>query len=313
MIWILADDRAGNVNQLLGIAESLNQPFERKDIRYNKWVKLPNFLRGSTFIGITKESQKALKGPWPKVVLSAGRRSFPVALAIRRLSGGKTKVVQLMSPGKCGEKKCDLLILPVHDEYKGNAKNVMQVVGTPHRVSVQKLADEKKHWHGKLKKYPAPRVGLIVGGATKDKPFTSEMAERLVRDTLKLKPKSLLSTTSRRTPKEVISVLREKLPEPKFFYTFGDSGENPYFGILSMSDMIVVTGDSMSMCTECCATGVPVYIFAPEQMIGKKHARFHQSLYHQGYARPLGKKGVPPKGRLNPAPEIAKRIQKEFL
>ena len=119
MIWILADDRAGNVNQLLGIAESLNQPFERKDIRYNKWVKLPNFLRGSTFIGITKESQKALKGPWPKVVLSAGRRSFPVALAIRRLSGGKTKVVQLMSPGKCGEKKCDLLILPIHDEYKG--------------------------------------------------------------------------------------------------------------------------------------------------------------------------------------------------
>ena len=313
MIWVLADDRAGNVNQLLGIVESLDQPYERKDIRYNKWVKLPNFLRGSTFVGITKESQKQLCAPWPKVVLSAGRRSFPVALAIRRLSGGKTRVVQLMSPGKCGEKKCDLLILPVHDEYKGCAKNVMQVVGSPHRVSVKKLSDEKKHWSAKLKKYPSNRVGLIVGGATKDKPFTVEMAERLVSDTLKLNPKSLLITTSRRTPKEVVAVLKEKLPEPKFFYTFGDKDENPYFGILSMSDMIVVTGDSMSMCTECCATGVPVYIFAPDEMIGKKHARFHQSLYHQGYARPLGKKGVQPKGRLNPAPEIAKRIQKEFL
>ena len=61
MIWILADDRAGNVNQLLGIAEALDMPFERKDIRYNKWVKLPNFLRGSTFIGITKESRQNLK------------------------------------------------------------------------------------------------------------------------------------------------------------------------------------------------------------------------------------------------------------
>ena len=29
-VWILADDRAGNVNQLLGIAETLNLPFERK-------------------------------------------------------------------------------------------------------------------------------------------------------------------------------------------------------------------------------------------------------------------------------------------
>ena len=313
MIWVLADDRAGNVNQLLGIVESLNHPYERKDIRYDRWVKLPNFLRGSTFVGITKESQKQLSAPWPKIVLSAGRRSFPVALAIRRLSGGKTQVVQLMSPGKCGEKKCDLLILPVHDEYKGCAKNVMQVVGSPHRVSVKKLSDEKKHWSAKLKKYPSNRVGLIVGGATKDKPFTVEMSERLVSDTLKLNPKSLLITTSRRTPKEVVAVLKEKLPEPKFFYTFGDKDENPYFGILSMSDMIVVTGDSMSMCTECCATGVPVYIFAPDEMIGKKHARFHQSLYHQGYARPLGKKGVQPKGRLNPAPEIAKRIQKEFL
>ena len=180
-------------------------------------------------------------------------------------------------------------------------------------LKIKKLSDEKKHWSAKLKKYPSNRVGLIVGGATKDKPFTVEMAERLVSDTLKLNPKSLLITTSRRTPKEVVAVLKEKLSEPKFFYTFGDKDENPYFGILSMSDMIVVTGDSMSMCTECCATGVPVYIFAPEQMIGKKHARFHQSLYHQGYARPLGKKGVQPKGRLNPAPEIAKRIQKEFL
>lgn len=313
MIWILADDRAGNVNQLLGIAESLNQPFERKDIRYNKWVRLPNFMRGSTFIGITKESRQNLKAPWPKVVLSAGRRSFPVASAIRKLSGGKTKIVQLMNPGKSQERKCDLLILPVHDEYSGKSKNVMQVLGTPHRVNQKKLADEKKHWSKKLKNYSSPRLGLIIGGATKDKPFTIEMAKQLVSDVLKLKFKSLLITTSRRTPKDIVRYLKKELPEPKFFYTFGDSGENPYFGILSMSDMIMVTGDSMSMCTECCATGVPVFIFAPEQMIGKKHARFHQSLYDKSYARPLGKKLVQPKGCLNPAPEIAKRIQKEFL
>ena len=44
-VWILADDRAGNVSQLLGIAEALELPFERKDIRYDAWIKLPNFLR----------------------------------------------------------------------------------------------------------------------------------------------------------------------------------------------------------------------------------------------------------------------------
>ena len=34
-VWVLADDRAGNVNQLLGIAEALGWPYERKEIRYN--------------------------------------------------------------------------------------------------------------------------------------------------------------------------------------------------------------------------------------------------------------------------------------
>ncbi len=312
MIWILADDRAGNVNQLLGIAEALNVPFERKDIQYNKWVRLPNFLRGSTFIGITKDSRQNLKAPWPQVVLSAGRRSFPVASAIRRLSGGKTKVVQLMNPGKWEEKKCDLLILPEHDQHE-KACNIMQVLGTPHRVTEKKLTLEKKHWQPLFNNYPSARLGLIIGGATKDHPFTIQAAQQLVDEVKKMKAKSLLITTSRRTPKEVVELLEKQLPEPKFFYKFGDKSENPYFGILSMADQIIVTGDSMSMCSECCATAKPVFIFASHEMIGAKHARFHQSLYEKGYAAPLGNKEVKPKVRLNPALKIAQRIRKEFL
>ena len=86
-VWILEDDRMGNVNQLLGIAECLNTPFERKDIRYTKWIKLPNFLRGKSLIGLTKESKDILKTKtYPDLILSAGRRSFPAALWIKKMS-----------------------------------------------------------------------------------------------------------------------------------------------------------------------------------------------------------------------------------
>ena len=34
-IWALTDDRTGNVNQVLGVAEALNMPFEEKKIVYN--------------------------------------------------------------------------------------------------------------------------------------------------------------------------------------------------------------------------------------------------------------------------------------
>ena len=265
-VWILADDRMGNVNQLLGIIECLKFPFERKDIRYTKWVKLPNFVRGKSLIGLTKESQETLKtNNYPDLILSAGRRSFPVALWVKKMSQNKTKIIQLMGPGKAYFNEADLVILPVHDQYKGTQKNVLLTIGTPHRITPERLVEEKQKWEPVFKKYPTPRLSLIVGGATKNKPFTLDMAKTLLNDVLKLSPKSVMVTTSRRTPAEVTQFLKQNLPEETtFFYQFGDKTENPYFGLIACADMIMVTGDSMSMCSECCATDVPVFIFAPK-------------------------------------------------
>ena len=308
-VWILADDRAGNVNQLLGVAEALGEPYERKDIHYNRWVKLPNWLRGRTFIGLEKKDKGKLIHDLPDLILRAGRRSFPIARAIKKLSKNKAKIVQLMNPLN-GAQDADLIVLPIHDNYQGNAKNVMQVLGTPHRVTPQKLAAEKEHWKSIIKKYPPKRVSLIVGGATKNKPFTIEMADALVQAVKDLKPASVLVTTSRRTPKKIVERLQKKLPKPCLFYCFGDKAENPYFGLISWADKIVVTGDSMSMCTECCATGAPVFIFAPDNMVSEKHKRFHQSLYAAGAAVPIGQKALVKPVTINPANEIASRIKK---
>ncbi len=308
-VWVLADDRAGNVNQLLGIADVLGEPYERKDIRYTKWVRLPNCLRGSSCVGITSESQQNLCEPWPDVVLSAGRRSFPVARYIQKKSGGKTKVVQLMNPGYWGANKADLIILPAHDKYNGRADNVSVVTGAPHRVTGNRLKSERQYWKKILGVYPSKRVALIVGGATKDKPFTIDMAQELIEKVKSLQPGSVLVTTSRRTPPEIVSLLEQNLPTPSFFYRYGDAGENPYFGLLAYADEIVVTGDSISMCSECCAAGVPVFIFAPEEMMGPKHKRFHATLYREGYAAPLGGSRIEPKGSLNAAFTIAERVR----
>lgn len=309
-VWILADDRAGNVNQLLGIAEALGLPYERKNISYTKWVKWPNIIRGASLIGIASGSSAALKAPWPDVVLSAGRRSFPVARWIKRQSKGHTKIVQLMNPGWAGFKEADLVVLPVHDQYKGRADNVFQVSGTPHNVTPAKLATEKAYWAKVFENYKAPRLSLIVGGATKNKPFTIRMAKQLVQQVLALNPGSVLVTTSRRTPLDVIGVLQEGLPQGSYIYKYGDGGDNPYFGLLAWADMIVVTGDSMSMCSECCGTTAPVYIFAPDEMMGEKHKRFHAELYRQGCASALGGQNTfaIKGGSFNPARAVADQI-----
>ena len=68
----------------------------------------------------------------------------------------------------------------------------------------------------------------------------------------------------------------------------------------------------MSMCTECCATGVPVFIFAPENMVSQKHKRFHTSLYEQGVAAPVGTKPPSNLHPINPAYIIAEKIKDLF-
>lgn len=314
-VWILADDRAGNVNQLLGIAECLKEPYNRIDIQYTKNIKLPNFMRDKTLVGLTKESKEKLLSAttFPDVVLSAGRRSFPIARWIQHHSQGKTKIVQLMNPGRCGFKQTDLIVLPRHDLYAGHEKNVMIVSGTPHRITQERLAAEKEKFKPLFAHFKSPRVSVLIGGATKDKPFTTAHAEQIVQGIKKLNPASLLITTSRRTPPDVVDYLKKALQsENTFFYAYGDSGENPYFGLMAYADMLVVTGDSMSMCTECCACNVPVFIFAPDEMMSAKHKRFHQTLFKEGYATLLGTSTVQPKGRLNPAFEIAARIKERF-
>ena len=60
-VWLLTDDRAGNVNQLLGIAEALGYSFECKEIRYDKWVKLPNFIRGKSLLGLNQKTAENVR------------------------------------------------------------------------------------------------------------------------------------------------------------------------------------------------------------------------------------------------------------
>ncbi len=310
-IWVLCDDRAGNVGQCLGVAEALGMPFVRKDIAYNSWAKLPNFLLGVSLRGVTQETKKSLKGPWPDLVIAAGRRTAPIARYIKHKSDHKTKLVQVMHPGHSGALDFDLICVPAHDDKK-LLPNEISMIGAPHRVTPEKLEEARKHWADTFKPLGEPLIALIVGGATKDKEFTKEMAVALGQTVNKLAKDNnagLLITTSRRTG-DVASDLMNEISVPAHTFKWGDEGENPYFGYLACADHIIVTGDSVSMCSEACASDKPVYIYAPENMISAKHSRMVDTLCQGGYAETFtGELSHQKILKLNAAKDIAKKIK----
>lgn len=317
-IWALLDDRIGSVGQAKGILQAVADDFDvvEKKIVYNKFAALPNCLRGKTLIGLDKEQSESLNEPWPDIVLSISRRTTPIALWIKKKSKGKTKIVQLMFPGKSHLQDLDLVIVSEHDRAKADAGNLFFITGCPHRVSEKMLIESKEKWNPVFAGLPKPWTSVIVGGAIKDKPFTLKNAEMLAETLLDLHTiisGSLFITTSRRTGAEAQEAIMKKLAHiPAYTYLWGEKKENPIMGFYACADKIVVTGDSVSMACESCGTGKPVLVFSGKGWLLAKHMRFIRSLFDGKYAVDIfDPKSLEfqPASRLDPSAEIAEKIR----
>jgi mitochondrial fission protein ELM1 len=211
-----------------------------------------------------------------------------VALWLKARFG--TRIVHCMRPGFRAP-LFDLLVIPEHDR-PAPAANVLPVLGAPHRLSPLTLLQAEAAWRERLDHLPHPRIGLLVGGGADGLLGTGELvpalAHRLgarVAAVARRMGGSVLATTSRRTGAEASEALAAGLgPAQHLLFRWGEPGENPYVAFLASADALVVTGDSVSMLSEACATAAPVFIALPEAA-GPRHRRLHASLINAGQAR----------------------------
>jgi mitochondrial fission protein ELM1 len=119
-IWILSDNRAGTVSQSIGLALELGMSYKIIDLKYSFFSALPNWILSSSFLRISSKTKKIFEdlNYSPKLIISAGRRSAPIALHLKKLSHSQTKIVQIMNPN-LNFKKFDFVILPKHDNLVG--------------------------------------------------------------------------------------------------------------------------------------------------------------------------------------------------
>jgi mitochondrial fission protein ELM1 len=279
--WVISDGRAGILNQCLGLAEAVGLPIEVKTVHPRwPWVWLPTTMWPQPFRSLGSDSA-TFAPPWPRLTIACGWRSIPFVLAIKRLSGGQTFTVQLQDP-RIALTHFDLVVPPLHDQVTG--ANVIATLGSPNRITKEKLEAAAGQWRARFEQLPVPRIGVLIGGKSNAHQFSETDAERLAVQLKALtKGASLIVTPSRRTGDAQTRVIKQAL-EGTRSYVWDGTGDNPYFAILALCDAFLVTSDSTNLLTEAATTGKPVHMV---DIPGgnAKFARLYENLIAKGIVR----------------------------
>ncbi|VAW72502.1 DUF1022 domain-containing protein [hydrothermal vent metagenome] len=262
LVWLVTGYRAGERNQVIALGEALGWPFELKTLSYRSSEFRTSLFRGSDLRGIRLKKSSPLVPPWPDLVISAGMRNEPVCRWIRAQQGGSTRIVHIGRPWARPD-NFDLVVTT--PQYRlANHANVLQNVLTLHRVTPDRLEQEAARWEPQFAHLPGPRTAVILGGDSGPYTLGPQNARTIVRQAeahVRKNGGSLLVSTSARTRSSVIDIFEREISLPHVVYRWRpDDSENPYFGMLALCDDLIVTADSISMLSEACATGKPVWM-----------------------------------------------------
>lgn len=286
-IWAVSDGRAGIEAQAVGLAQAVARlrpaDVAVKRLAFRRAGRRPWWLHLRPLHDLDPSS--GIAPPWPDLWIACGRASVALSMRVRRWSQGQTFVVQLQDP-QAPVSAFDLVIPPRHDQLAG--PNVLPILGSPHRVTPERLAAEAKAFETLLAPLPHPRVAVLIGGKSKAfdlPPARAAGMARQIGEAVTTTGGSIMATFSRRTPDEARSVLAARLADLPGVVWNGE-GANPYFAFLETADHILVTEDSTNMAAEAASIGKPVHIL---RLPGEsaKFGRFHAELAATGASRPF--------------------------
>src|SRR5262249_28323266 len=178
----------------------------------------------------------------------------------------------------------DLVIVMDHDGLA--APNVLSLPTALNEITPGRLIAASKDWTDVFAPLKRPLTGVLLGGPTKQRPFTLDQARTLLNGLQarrRVHGGSLAVTASRRTPPEISALFAAAAAVDPGVWFWNGEGPNPYLGVLAHADRLVVTSDSVSMISEALATPRPVEVF--DLNAGRRHAAFLDGLIEQRLVR----------------------------
>ena len=326
---ILSDGKRGHLKQSLAVIDALRATHPALthdviDIRYRNplarslallWSWCAPGINPAACLGwtLSRESAAALLGRYADVIVSCGSAAVPAN--VLWAAENRAKSVVIMNPAPVPLARFDLVIAPRHDALPQRAN----VVITPGAVATSAEETQLSQAGERLLAHPRYRaaadsvsstVAVFIGGDTEDYELTPAFAEALIAQVLAACERlhgDCLVTTSRRTSEGIERLLAERLGRHSrcrlLLLASKDLLDGTMDGMLGAAEVAVVTGESISMVSEACASGRRVVIVEPPLRRGNrraltKHQRFLRGLEAEGYARAV------------PLPELSLAIQR---
>jgi mitochondrial fission protein ELM1 len=292
--WVITEGYAGIEVQAVALAEALGLKPEIMHVKAPfLWAWMPANAWPAPIL-FARLQGAGLKPPWPDILITGGRRSAALGLAIRAKSrkGGAmgTFAIHILNP-QVESKGFDVVVTPRHDlnnlrQHRHGGPNVIPTLGSLHPLDPQGLAKEAEIFRDRFADLPRPLVAVLVGGHSKNYEMGTDCMETLGQQLRRLHETSgcgLAVMTSRRTKKENIAVLTGTLAGTGTYFWDGRE-DNPYRGVLGLADGLVATCDSVNMVTEAAATGKPVYV-AMFTATSDRIESFNKDMRSAGHAR----------------------------
>ena len=315
-ILVLSDGKAGHLNQSLAVARQIQRARATQnygpqdtdivivDVRYKSKFFRAILAFASIFaswrchgrMGFMKmclegDSYEKLMKIYAEFIVSCGSSLGPVNIFMSKENNARN--VAVMDPAiPFSLKKFNFVIAPNHDRIK-RGKNIITTTLAPNLVDIRTMEAAAEGLKKNTDITKSNVVGLLIGGDNPEFALSDNLLKKILADVLKICESNnadLLVTTSRRTNKAQESIIKSALqkdPRCKLLVIANENNpEGALYGILALSNVAIVSGESISMVSEAVSSGKRTVAFVLDKKkngIKPKHERVLESLARDGY------------------------------
>jgi len=308
-VLLLNDSKAGHINQAQVVALEIEKKCpEYKKIEVDIAFKSPRHKILLTLLTLVMKCfipeplkimrwalkticYKELENTYCDIVICSGASTRALALLLAKEN--QAKAISVMKPVPFREDAFDLAIVPRHDK-PAKAKNILITDGALNTLSQDYVKEciIKLRQHHNISQNGL-KVGLLIGGDSKHYKMSVGCVEDVVKQLKRFSDEfnaQILISTSRRTPAAVDKYLRDSFDKHGrcVFSVYPNEKNYDYAvgAILGICNVVIVSGESISMVSEAATSPAYPIVFVPERLKQKtKHDLFLDNLQKSGFIR----------------------------